>query len=75
MAAANVTFDMVPIPGGKFVMGSPDAEPGRKADEAARHEVEISPFWMGKYEVTWNEFDLWQPSCSTASRGAKPVRA
>jgi formylglycine-generating enzyme required for sulfatase activity len=73
VAAANVTFDMVPIPGGKFVMGSPDAEPGRNADEGARHEVEIAPFWMGKYEVTWNEFDLWQPRAD-GEPGTKPDR-
>ncbi len=24
-----------------------------------QHEVEISPFWMGKCEVTWNEYDVW----------------
>ena len=23
------------------------------------HEVEIAPFWMGKIEVTWNEFELF----------------
>jgi formylglycine-generating enzyme required for sulfatase activity len=59
IANAEVTFDMVPIKGGKFSMGSPDGEPGHKADEAPQHEVEISPFWMGKYEVTWNEYDVW----------------
>jgi len=55
----DVTFDMVPIPGGKFTMGSPDDEEGRKEDEGPQHEVEIKPFWMGKCEVTWNEYELW----------------
>jgi formylglycine-generating enzyme required for sulfatase activity len=50
---------MVPIPGGKFTMGSPAGEPDHKADEAPQHEVEISPFWMGKCEVTWNEYEVW----------------
>ncbi|HEX4142589.1 MAG TPA: formylglycine-generating enzyme family protein [Pirellulales bacterium] len=59
VANADVTFDMVPIPGGKFVMGSPNGEPDHKADESPQHEVEISPFWMGKCEVTWNEYDVW----------------
>lgn len=54
-----MTFDMVPIPGGRFVMGSADSEPGRKADEGPQHTVEIAPFWMGKCEVTWQEYDLW----------------
>src|SRR5690554_5422780 len=50
----EVAFDMVPIRGGKFMMGSPPAEPGRNDDEGPVHEVELSPFWMGKHEVTWD---------------------
>ena len=59
IANADVTFDLVPIPGGKFMMGSPDSEAGRKDDEGPQHEVEIEPFWMGKCEVTWNEYEIW----------------
>ncbi len=59
IANAEVTFDMVPIPGGKFVMGSPDSEADRNDDEGPQHEVEIEPFWMGKCEVTWDEYDVW----------------
>jgi formylglycine-generating enzyme required for sulfatase activity len=53
----DTTFDMVPIPGGTFKMGSPDSEHGRKADEGPQVQVQIEPFWMGKYEVTWDEYD------------------
>lgn len=59
IAGSDVSFDMVPIPGGKFKMGSPDSEAGRKPDESPVHEVAIAPFWMGKCEVTWNEFELF----------------
>ena len=55
----EVAFEMVPIPGGKFLMGSPASESGRNNDEGPVHEVELSPFWMGKYEVTWDEYDLF----------------
>ena len=55
----DVEYDMLPIPGGKFKMGSPDSEPGRAADEGPVHEVEISPFWMQKCETTWNAFELF----------------
>jgi len=55
----EVTFDMVPIPGGEFLMGSPSSEPGRNKDEGPQHKVMIEPFWMGKHEVTWEEFELW----------------
>jgi formylglycine-generating enzyme required for sulfatase activity len=55
----DVSFEMLPIPGGTFVMGSPDDEEGRKEDEGPQREVEIAPFWMGKCEVTWDEYDIW----------------
>jgi formylglycine-generating enzyme required for sulfatase activity len=55
----GVKFAMVPIPGGEFVMGSPEAETGRKPDEGPQHKVKISPFWMGQCEVTWNEYELF----------------
>ncbi len=53
----EVKFDMLPIPGGSFTMGSPDDEAKRGDDEGPRHPVQIAPFWMGKYEVTWEEYD------------------
>ncbi len=56
---SEISFDMVPIPGGKFKIGSPEAEPGHKPDESPQTEVTLSPFWMGKCEVTWNEFHLF----------------
>ncbi|MFZ5830924.1 MAG: SUMF1/EgtB/PvdO family nonheme iron enzyme [Planctomycetota bacterium] len=56
---ADVKFDMVPIKGGTFMMGSPESEEGRADDEGPQHEVEIDPFWMGKCEVTWDEYELW----------------
>jgi formylglycine-generating enzyme required for sulfatase activity len=55
----EVTFDLVKIPGGKFKMGSPAGEEGRNADEGPQREVQIAPFWMGKCEITWNEFELF----------------
>jgi formylglycine-generating enzyme required for sulfatase activity len=53
----ELTFTMLPIPGGKYTMGSPASEEKRKDDEAPQHEVEIATFWMGKFEVTWDEYD------------------
>jgi formylglycine-generating enzyme required for sulfatase activity len=55
----QVTYKMVPIPGGEFVMGSPDAEAGRKPDEGPQHKVKVDPFWMQQCEVTWNEYELF----------------
>jgi formylglycine-generating enzyme required for sulfatase activity len=55
----EIKFTMVPIKGGTFLMGSPPSEPKRAQDEGPQHEVQVGPFWMGQYEVTWNEYDIF----------------
>lgn len=57
LPGTSVKFDLVPIPGGTFMMGSPASEAHRSPDEGPQHPVKIHPFWMGKTEVTWNEYD------------------
>ncbi|MDZ4851843.1 MAG: SUMF1/EgtB/PvdO family nonheme iron enzyme [Pirellulaceae bacterium] len=52
-------FELVPIPGGRFTMGSPESEADRRDDEGPQHEVEVSPFWMSQCEITWNVYDVW----------------
>ncbi|WP_297030600.1 SUMF1/EgtB/PvdO family nonheme iron enzyme [Thermogutta sp.] len=59
IVGTDIKFDMVPIPGGKFLMGSPENEPGRKPDEGPQHEVELEPFWMAKYETLWDAYETW----------------
>jgi len=59
ITGTDAKFDMVPIRGGKFLMGSPTSEPGRKEEEGPQHEVQVDPFWMGKCEVTWDEYEIW----------------
>ncbi len=56
----GIHFDLVPIRAGKFLLGSPETEPGRSKDEGPQRAVEVDAFWMGKCEVTWNEYELWQ---------------
>ena len=48
----GVTLDMVVIPGGTFLMGSPDTEAKRLNSESPQHSVSIKPFYMGKFTVT-----------------------
>ena len=48
--------NMVRINGGTFMMGSPEDEPGRDSNEGPQHQVTISSFYMGKYEVTQKEY-------------------
>jgi len=43
-------------PAGRFRMGSPPEEPGRRADEAPVEVTLSKGFWMGKYEVTQSQW-------------------
>ncbi len=47
---------MVAIPAGGFVMGSPASEPGRFDSEGPQHYVSVRAFALGKYDVTSEEF-------------------
>ena len=46
------SLKMVGIPSGEFMMGSPEDETGRYADESPQHLVTVSPFFLGQYPVT-----------------------
>jgi formylglycine-generating enzyme required for sulfatase activity len=70
---------MVVIPGGRFLMGSPPDEPERR-DNERQHEVEVAPFALGKYAVTFEEYDRFalathrnKPSDEDWDRGRRPV--
>lgn len=52
----GIPFSMIAIKGGEFLMGSPVNEDKRKDDEGPQVKVKIKPFWMGKCEVTWDEY-------------------
>ena len=93
----EVDFEMLPIPAGKFRMGSPEGEKGRGlagmppaeqekerkkrgwsegvvSDEGPQREVEIAPFWMQKFETTWNAFELFMyPNEEKKTREAKQL--
>jgi formylglycine-generating enzyme required for sulfatase activity len=53
--AQSVSANMVRIQGGTFMMGSPASELGRGSNEI-QHQVTVSSFYMGKYEVTQKEY-------------------
>lgn len=48
----GVTLDMVKIPAGEFIMGSPESEEGSCDYERPQHRVRVDSFFMGKYPVT-----------------------
>jgi formylglycine-generating enzyme required for sulfatase activity len=53
----SAPYDMVAIKGGEFRMGSPEEEENRADNEGPQAQVQVDSFWLGKYEVTWNEFE------------------
>ncbi len=72
----SLEIEMLPIPGGTFVMGSSESEDGRHDDEGPQHEVRIEPFWMGKFEITWDQYDTWGERIDILRRdlaGVKPT--
>ena len=73
---------MVVVPAGDYMMGSPSSEQGRSDDESPRHRVTISkPFAVGKYEVTFSQWDACvaeggcshRPSDKSWGRSERPV--
>ena len=63
-----VSFSMIAIPGGSFIMGSPGDEPFRDDDEGPQVEVNIDPFFMGEIEVTWDEYLAFYAQTSAEGR-------
>jgi formylglycine-generating enzyme required for sulfatase activity len=59
IAGSNLSFEMIPIPAGEFLMGSPPNEPGRNPDEGPQFNVKVHAFWMAKIETTWDLYDLY----------------
>jgi formylglycine-generating enzyme required for sulfatase activity len=73
---------MVVLPGGLFVMGSPATEAGRGRDEGPQREVSVEPIAIGKYEVTFAQWDAclagggcngYSPPDRGWGRGDRPV--
>ena len=75
--------EMVVVPAGEFMMGSPESEAGRSSDEGPQHRVRIAqPFAVGRFEVTFDEWDAcvagggcggYRPDDNGWGRGRQPV--
>jgi len=67
----GVNLAMILIPQGKFMMGSPFSEPGHKSDEA-QHQVVLSrPYFIGKNEVTQEQWEAVMGDNPSQTKGAK----
>jgi formylglycine-generating enzyme required for sulfatase activity len=75
----KVTFQMIPVPGGTVLMGSPDTEENRTEDEGPQAQVQVEPFWMGRTEVTWAEYkkfmDMYNLFKNITGQGIRKVNA
>jgi formylglycine-generating enzyme required for sulfatase activity len=69
----GVALEMVAIPGGKFLMGSPENEEGRGSQESTQHEVTVPPFFMGKFQVTQKQWKVLDPNPSHFKGDDRPV--
>jgi len=52
----GIPYTMIAVKSGEFLMGSPDSEASRKDDEGPQVKIKVKPFWMGRNEVTWDEY-------------------
>jgi len=66
----GVKLEMVLVPAGRFMMGSPKKEKDRDDDET-QHEVTLTkPFYMGKYEVTQEQWEAVMGKNPNSTKGA-----
>ena len=59
IAGTDLEIEMVAIPEGSFLMGSPQSEEKRREDEGPVHEVKLQEFWISKHEITWELYMLF----------------
>jgi formylglycine-generating enzyme required for sulfatase activity len=64
----EISFDMVLIPGGSFLMGSPADEVGRKDDEGPQHEVSLDQFYLCTKETNLELFQAYYQETLTAKK-------
>ena len=65
----DIEFKMVPISGGTFKMGS--ADPDASDDVTPQVEVTVEPFWIGQYEVNWEQYQSYMAMDGAFKRLAK----
>jgi len=64
----HVTFEMIAVPGGTFQMGSSESEDFRQANEGPQHSLTVDSFWLGKTEVTWDEWQIFYAETATMGK-------
>ncbi len=65
----KIEIEMIPIAGGTFKMGSADGDAGDNVTPQV--EVSVEPFWMGKYEVNWEQYQAYMAMDTAFKKMAK----
>lgn len=64
----GLSFEMAAVPGGTFILGSPEDEFSRERDEGPQVEVKLTSFFMSKIEVPWEQYLAFFNETSGAGR-------
>jgi formylglycine-generating enzyme required for sulfatase activity len=54
----DIELDAILVPGGNFLMGSPDTEAERSGSESPQHLVTVKSFFLGRYPVTQEQWQI-----------------
>lgn len=57
--SVDVSFNMIPVPEGEFMIGSPDTQQNHEPDEGPQKLIQLDAFWMMETETTWDLFQLF----------------
>ena len=73
----EIEFEMIPVAGGKVTLGRSPSTEATDEDETPQYQAQLDPFWIGKYEVTWQEYkyfmEMYDVFKDFASRGLRAV--
>ena len=73
----DIEFEMIPVPGGEFKMGTPADAESFVEDEGPTVKVDVAPMWVAKTEVRWDMYMEYMRMYSIfkefEARGIRPV--
>lgn len=72
-AIPGTKLKMIYIPGGTFLMGSPDNEAGRNQDEGPAGNVTVSPYWISEIEIPWEIYQKFMDNGRPRSKDGRPL--
>ncbi|MEP1490341.1 MAG: SUMF1/EgtB/PvdO family nonheme iron enzyme [Algibacter sp.] len=55
----NISIEMIAVDGGNLTMGVSENDTSRNNAEKPQHDVTVGDFWIGKYEITWEQYDTF----------------